>query len=190
MWPPSQGQGEGAPAPFLDERTRRLVAASEVRTAGRGGIAATAAATGTSGWAASGDRANLRTQRGVRRCPPRRLPLRLCMVAAGGDTQQPAYGGNQIVRLVIAHKPESRGGIAFVSRANQAAAPGSCTGRAFDQRKISNNCGTTNHRTGRASLLTMGVHRSCALASLRLERHISYFVSIRPRRVCRALIGM
>lgn len=33
-------------SPFLDERTRRLVAASEARAAGRGGIAATSVATG------------------------------------------------------------------------------------------------------------------------------------------------
>jgi hypothetical protein len=41
-----------------------------------------------------------------------------------GDTQQPAHGGNRIVRLVAAHEPEPRGGIAFVSRVNQAAAFG------------------------------------------------------------------
>ena len=36
----------GLLAPFLDERARRLVAASEAKAAGHGGIAATAAATG------------------------------------------------------------------------------------------------------------------------------------------------
>jgi hypothetical protein len=45
-------------------------------------------------------------------------------VAAGGDTQQPAHGGDRVVCLVVAHEPEPFGGIAFVSRANQAAAFG------------------------------------------------------------------
>jgi hypothetical protein len=35
-----------AMVPFLDERTRRLLAASEARTAGRGGITAASSATG------------------------------------------------------------------------------------------------------------------------------------------------
>ena len=36
--------------------------------------------------------------------------------------QQPAHRGNRIIRLVITHEPEPFAGIAFVSRANQAAA--------------------------------------------------------------------
>jgi hypothetical protein len=44
------------------------------------------------------------------------------MIAAGGDTQHAAHRGDWIVGLVIAHEPEPFGGIAFVSRANQAAA--------------------------------------------------------------------
>src|SRR4029079_16881224 len=51
-----------------------------------------------------------------------RLPLRPRIVAAGGDTQKPAHGGNRIGGLVLAHEPEPFGGIAFVSRANQALA--------------------------------------------------------------------
>src|SRR3977135_2086796 len=39
-----------------------------------------------------------------------------------GDTQQLTHGGDRVVRLVIAHEPEPFDGIAFVSRANQAAA--------------------------------------------------------------------
>jgi hypothetical protein len=39
-----------------------------------------------------------------------------------GRHQQPTHGGDRVVRLVIAHEPEPFGGIAFVSRANQAAA--------------------------------------------------------------------
>src|ERR1700694_4730675 len=42
--------------------------------------------------------------------------------SAGGDTQQLAHGDDRVARLVIAHEPEPFAGIAFVSRANQAAA--------------------------------------------------------------------
>jgi hypothetical protein len=52
----------------------------------------------------------------------RRTPLHPRMIAAGGDTQHAAHRGDWIVGLVIAHEPEPFGGIAFVSRANQAAA--------------------------------------------------------------------
>lgn len=52
----------------------------------------------------------------------RRTPLHPRMIAAGGDTQHSAHRGDWIVGLVIAHEPEPFGGIAFVSRANQAAA--------------------------------------------------------------------
>src|SRR3954453_1128044 len=55
-------------------------------------------------------------------CPPRPRPPGPCIVAAGGDAQQPAHGGDRIGCLVIAHEPEPFGGIVFVSRANQAAA--------------------------------------------------------------------
>src|SRR3954451_12478813 len=55
-------------------------------------------------------------------CPPRPRPPGPCIVAAGGDAQQPAHAGNRILCLVIAHEPEPFGGIVFVSRANQAAA--------------------------------------------------------------------
>ena len=54
--------------------------------------------------------------------PPQQPPLPPRIVAAGGDTQQSAHGGDRISRLVIAHEGEPFGGIAFVSRANQAAA--------------------------------------------------------------------
>ncbi len=68
---------------------------------------------------------DLRDQRGVGRGPRRWLPLPPCIVAAGRDTQQLTHGGDRVVRLVIAHEPEPFAGISFVSRANQAAAPGS-----------------------------------------------------------------
>src|ERR1700758_5752512 len=55
-------------------------------------------------------------------CPPRWPPLHPRIVAAGGDTQQLAHGDDRVTRLVIAHEPEPFAGIAFVSRANQAAA--------------------------------------------------------------------
>src|SRR5205807_10252484 len=54
--------------------------------------------------------------------PPRRLPLGPRIIAAGGDTQESAHGGDRVFGLVLAHEPEPFGGIAFVSRANQAAA--------------------------------------------------------------------
>ena len=65
---------------------------------------------------------DLRDQCSVCLCPPRWPPLRPRVVAARGDTQQPAHGDDRVTRLVIAHEPESFGGIVFVSRANQAAA--------------------------------------------------------------------
>src|ERR1700733_2209148 len=65
--------------------------------------------------------ADFRQQGLVCLCPPRPRPLRPCIVAAGGDAQQPAHGGDRIGCLVIAHEPEPFGGIVFVSRANQAA---------------------------------------------------------------------
>src|SRR6202011_17431 len=65
---------------------------------------------------------DLRDQRGVGLGPRRCLPLPPCIVAAGGYTQQLTHGGHRVVRLVIAHEPEPFAGIAFVSRANQAAA--------------------------------------------------------------------
>ena len=67
-------------------------------------------------------RTDRRDQRGVGLGPPRRPPLEPRMITAGGDAQQPAHRGNGIVGLVIAHESEPFGGIAFVSRANQAAA--------------------------------------------------------------------
>src|SRR6202795_3559867 len=65
---------------------------------------------------------DLRDQRGVCPCTPRRLALRPRIIAAGGDTQQPAHGGDREGGLILAHEPEPFDGIAFVSRANQAAA--------------------------------------------------------------------
>src|SRR3954454_23447643 len=65
---------------------------------------------------------DLRDQCRVRLGPPRWAPLHPCIVATGGDTQQLAHGGDRVTRLVIAHEPEPFAGIAFVSRANQAAA--------------------------------------------------------------------
>jgi hypothetical protein len=44
------------------------------------------------------------------------------VVAAGGDTQQPAHGDDREGGLILAHEPEPLDGIVFVSRANQAAA--------------------------------------------------------------------
>src|ERR1700733_10675492 len=66
--------------------------------------------------------ADFRQQGLVCLCPPRPRLLRPGIVAAGGDAQQPAHGGDRIGCLVIAHEPEPFGGIVFVSRANQAAA--------------------------------------------------------------------
>src|SRR6516162_8099655 len=43
-------------------------------------------------------------------------------LAAGGDTQDPAHGGDREFGLIFAHEPEPFDGIVFVSRANQAAA--------------------------------------------------------------------
>ena len=65
---------------------------------------------------------DLRDQRGVDLRPLRWLTLLPRIVAAGGDTQQLTHGGDRVVRLVVAHEPEPFAGIAFVSRANQAAA--------------------------------------------------------------------
>jgi hypothetical protein len=53
---------------------------------------------------------------------PRRSPLRPRVIAAGGDTQQRAHRGDREDGLILAHEPEPFDGIAFVSRANQAAA--------------------------------------------------------------------
>jgi hypothetical protein len=66
--------------------------------------------------------ANVREHNGIRLSAPRRFALRPCIIAAGGDTQEPAHGGDRIDGLVFAHESESLGGILFVSRANQAAA--------------------------------------------------------------------
>src|SRR6516165_7099704 len=66
--------------------------------------------------------ADVREQRGVCLCTPRRLSLAPCIIAAGGDTQQPTHGGDRIARLVLAHESESLAGLLSVSRANQAAA--------------------------------------------------------------------
>src|SRR5262249_30040738 len=66
--------------------------------------------------------ADLRHQRGVGLATPGRLPLRPRVIAAGGDTQQPAHGGDRESGLILAHEPEPFDGIVFVSRANQAAA--------------------------------------------------------------------
>ena len=66
--------------------------------------------------------ADLCDQRGVCLSTLRRLPLRSRVIAAGGDTQQPAHGGDREGGLILAHEPEPFDGIVFVSRANQAAA--------------------------------------------------------------------
>jgi hypothetical protein len=65
---------------------------------------------------------DLRDQRCVCLDTPRRLPLRPRIITAGGDTQQPANGGDRESGLILAHEPEPFDGIVFVSRANQAAA--------------------------------------------------------------------
>jgi hypothetical protein len=48
------------------------------------------------------------------------LPFRPRILAAGGDTQQPAHGGDRKFGLIFAHEPEPFDGL-FVSRINQAA---------------------------------------------------------------------
>jgi len=65
---------------------------------------------------------DLRHQRAITAGTPRWLPLGPRIVAAGGDAQESAHGGDRISGLVVAHEPEPFGGIVFVSRANQAAA--------------------------------------------------------------------
>ena len=80
----------------------------------------------------------------------RRRPLDPRIEAAGGDTQQLAHRGGRIRRLAIAHEPEPFTGIAFVSRANQAAAPGSSPGQAFE--RIS--CSSRSWRFSRRSRLS------------------------------------
>jgi hypothetical protein len=45
----------------------------------------------------------------------RRLPLRPRVIAAGGDTQQPAHGGDREGGPVLAHEPEPFDGVVFVS---------------------------------------------------------------------------
>src|SRR6516165_346777 len=66
--------------------------------------------------------ADLRGQCGVGLAAPRRLPFRPCVIAAGGDTHQPAHGGDREGGLILAHEPEPFDGIVFFSRANHAAA--------------------------------------------------------------------
>jgi hypothetical protein len=61
-------------------------------------------------------------QGGVGPCTPRGLPFRPRIIGAGGDTQDPAHGGDREFGLIFAHEPEPFDGIVFVSRANQAAA--------------------------------------------------------------------
>ena len=115
---------------------------------------------------------DLRDQCGIRLGPPRRLPLHPCMVAAGGDTQQPAHGGDRIVGLVIAHEPEPFAGIAFVSRANQAAA--------FERISRSSRSWRFSRRSRWSS--SRSARRQAAIAATRIARRLRNPVPDRLRR--------
>ncbi len=137
----------GDPQPI--RRLRREVALNQVRRLAatildRGGDEPAPTHTGKTGprhapAARRRCRAKLCAQHGSPRSAPRRsrhqrrTPLHPRMIAAGGDTQHSAHRGDWIIGLVIAREPEPFGGIAFVSRANQAAAPGSSPGQAFER---------------------------------------------------------
>ena len=68
------------------------------------------------------DRANARDQHGIVLGAPRQRPLRPRVIPAGGDAQHAAQRGHRVDGPALAHELEPLDGIAFVSRANQAAA--------------------------------------------------------------------
>ena len=68
------------------------------------------------------DRANALDQHGIVLGAPRQRPLRPRVIPAGGDAQHAAQRGHRVDGPVLAHELEPLDGIAFVSRANQAAA--------------------------------------------------------------------
>src|SRR2546422_1048503 len=78
---------------------------------------------------------------GARARRHRSLPPRV--VPAGGDTQDPAHGGNTVDGLVGGHELESLDGLEVVSRANQAAA--------FDRIARSSRSCRTSRRSRRTS---------------------------------------
>ena len=101
-----------AVAPFLDERDRRLVAASEAQVAGRGGIAAVALATGI---ARSTIGRGLAELRGTRKLPKGRvrrkgggrklaLETQPGLLAALEDIVQSAIRGDPEATLGLVHK--------------------------------------------------------------------------------------
>src|SRR5208282_2318458 len=68
------------------------------------------------------DRLDAQAQLRIAARPRRLRPFTPPMVAAGGDSQDPAHGGNPIGGLIRAHELERRDGTEPVSVANQAAA--------------------------------------------------------------------
>jgi hypothetical protein len=68
------------------------------------------------------DRANALDQHCIVLAAPRQRPLRPRVIPAGGDAQHAALRGHRVDGPVLAHELEPLDGIAFVSRANQAAA--------------------------------------------------------------------
>ena len=68
------------------------------------------------------DRANALDQHCIVLGAPRPRPLRPRVIPAGGDAQHMAQRGHRVDGPVLAHELEPLDGIAFVSRANQAAA--------------------------------------------------------------------
>src|SRR5271169_6298026 len=68
------------------------------------------------------NRANARGECRIRPGSCGRRPLEPRIVAAGGDSQHPAHGGNPVHGLIRAHELERRDGTEPVSVANQAAA--------------------------------------------------------------------
>src|SRR3981081_2326006 len=68
------------------------------------------------------DRANPLDQHGIVLGAPRPRPLRPRVIPAGGDAQHAAQRGHRVDGPALAHELEPLDGIAFVSRANQAAA--------------------------------------------------------------------
>ena len=68
------------------------------------------------------DRANALDQHGIILGASRQRPLRPRIIPAGGDAQHAAQRGHRVDGPALAHELEPFDGIAFVSRANQAAA--------------------------------------------------------------------
>lgn len=77
------------------------------------------------------DRADPQGQIGIRRSPSRCWPFAPSIIAECRDLQDACHRADGINGLVHAHEPPDPFGLALLSRANQAAAPGSCPGHAL-----------------------------------------------------------